>query len=283
VAAGLRVYATHRPQKPPPPIAGVDWVATDLGSPAPARHWPARCDTVVYLAQSKRWNAFPETAPDLFTVNVAGLTQALGYAQGAGVGRFVYVSTGSVYTQSRQPAVETEAIDLAASRSYYVACKLAGEVLLGPFQALFPVLSLRLFMPYGSGQNPEMLLPQLVRKVRAGETIQLHGRDGIVANPVAAADVAETLRRCLELDQSATLNVAGPRLLTLRAIGETIGRVTGREPRFEVQPQVLPRVIAGDTAALQAVLGWRPGTSLEDGLRAWLAEEAAAGPWRVSA
>jgi nucleoside-diphosphate-sugar epimerase len=193
-----------------------------------------------------------------------------------GVRCFLHASTGSVCTQVRRAARESDAIDLRATRSFYVASKLAGEILLGPYEALFPVIMLRLYTVYGPGQSPDMLLPRLVRRVQEGQPIQLEGSDGLTINPVSATDVAETLCRCLALDRSATLNVAGPELLTLRQVGESIGRVVNREPLFECLPERTAPVIAGDTSALRSALGWTPPTRFEKGLRDWLARVAPA-------
>jgi nucleoside-diphosphate-sugar epimerase len=116
-----------------------------------------------------------------------------------------------------------------------------------------------------------VLLSQLVNRVRYGQPITLQGDDGMRINPIWAGDVAEAFQRCLGLESSATLNVAGPAEWTLRGIGATIGRVLGIEPRFEVQAGTPPRLV-GDVSHLQSVLGWAPGVSLLDGLRVWLQE-----------
>lgn len=268
--AGHTVYATHRPGTKPPPLPGVRWVAADLSRPDASAVWPGRCDTVVYLAQARTWRDFPAAAADVFQVNVQALMQAVRHAEHVRAQRFIFASTGSVYTDKQRPILESDALLTHEPRSFYVACKLAGELLLGPYQAVLPVIALRLFMPYGAGQSQDMLLPRLIAKVRAGQPIQLHGADGLLANPTAASDVAETIERCLTLEHSATLNVGGPERLSLRAIGRTIGAVVGKEPIFEVVQSTSGPVLVGDTTLLRQMLGWQPATRLEDGLRQWL-------------
>lgn len=269
VSACHTVHATYRPGKKPS-VPGVHWLPADLCRADDCTNWPAFCDTVIYLAQSGTWRNFPESARDVFGVNVQGLIQATWYAQQVGARRFIYASTGSVYSNQQQAAVETDHFDLQQPRSFYVASKLAGEVLLGPYQSLFPVMNLRLFMPYGEGQSADMLLPRLVSCVREGKPIKLHGQEGLLANPVAVGDVAETITRCLELESSATLNVGGPEMLSLRQIGNTIGKVIGRDPVFEVQANAVAPVLIGATTMLEQALTWRPATLLHDGLREWL-------------
>jgi nucleoside-diphosphate-sugar epimerase len=274
-AHGLRVVATFRPGAAAPTAPDVEWVQSDLASEDATHNWPCRYDAVVYLAQAARWRDFPAAASDIVHVNVCALQQAAEHARHAGANRFVHLSTGTVYSQTREPAREEEPIGPEARRSFYAATKLAAELLLSPYSDFFGLTQLRLFMPYGSGQNERMLLPTIVTKVRSATPVDLHGTDGLRCNPVAVGDVAETVRRCLALDGPHTLNVAGPDVLTLRQVAETIGATVGREARFHLK-SVPPPVIVGDTSRLKATLGWQPPTRFVDGVREWLVEKPAA-------
>lgn len=271
VAAGLTVHATARGVGPKPDVPGVQWVSGDMTAPDPTAAWPARCDAVIYLAQSREWRRFPEGAADVFAVNVRGVFQAAEYGRRAGAARLIFASSGSVYQPSAAPAAEHDGIDVTEVRQFYAASKLSAELLLGAYTAVMRVIVLRLFVPYGAGQGSEMLIPRLIQRVRQDEPILLDGEDGLRVNPVAVADVVETIERCLTADRTATLNVAGPEVLTLREIGHHIGRVVGRAPRFEQRPGSPPSIV-GATDAMRATLGWAPATSMADGLRGWAAQ-----------
>lgn len=270
VATGAEVHATVRGAQPAPAIDGVRWLSTDLTAADPTAPWPARCDAVVYLAQSREWRQFPEGAADVFGVNVRGAFHAAEYARRAGATRFILASTGSIYGSGSAAARERDPIVVTDARHFYVAAKLSAELLLASYSSLMTVIVLRLFVPYGPGQSADMLIPRLIRKVREGEPILLDGDEGLRMNPVAIADVVEAIERCLRLDASVTLNVAGPEILTLRQIGEHIGRVTGGTPQFERRSGDA-RSIVGATDAMRATLGWAPTTSMADGLRDWAA------------
>ena len=116
---------------------------------------------------------------------------------------------------------------------------------------------LRLFVPYGAGQSSEMLIPRLIQRVRQEAPIILDGENGLRVNPVAVTDVVETIERCLKADRTATLNVAGPEVLTLREIGHHIGRAVGRLPRFE-QHSGHPPTIVGATDAIRETVSSSP-------------------------
>jgi nucleoside-diphosphate-sugar epimerase len=267
---GCPVWATHSPGNKPAPILGVNWIECDLASLHATSHWPTKCDFVIYLAQSRQYRSFPEAAENIFAVNVNGLHQAMHYAYRVGARGVVVASTGSVYTAGQKPVTESISIDIQAQRTYYVATKLAAEVLASSYNAILPVVQLRIFTPYGGGQNSSMLFPQLVQRIREGRAVSLHGQGGLIANPVYAADVAEAIHRCLSLQQGGTFNLAGPESLNLRQIATTIGKILEREPTFEVESADKPPMLVGAMDALQSALAWTPTTSLEAGLRTWL-------------
>ena len=270
VQYGYQVWATHSPGRTPPTISDVNWIECDLAKPDSSARWPSACDLVVYLAQSRNHRSFPDAAEDTFAVNVHGMHQAMHYAWRAGARGVIAASTGSIYTDTQKPAQETDPIELQVQRSFYVATKLAAEVLAAPYNAVLPVIQLRIFTPYGEGQNASMLFPQLVQRIREGRAVSLHGQKGLILNPIYAGDVAEAIRCCLGLKQGGTFNLAGPESLDLRQIAKTIGKVLEREPVFEVQPANKPPVLVGTTDALKAALAWAPTICLETGLRTWL-------------
>jgi nucleoside-diphosphate-sugar epimerase len=269
-ADGHDIVATHTPGRQPSPGPGL-WVPCDLTAPDGMARLPRDCDVIVHLAQARKWRSFPEDAPGVFAVNLQGLFASAWFARECKARLFVYASSGTVYSQTTQPALESEGIDVMAARSFYAASRVSAEILLRPFAALLPIVQIRLFMPYGAYQTPEMLLPTIVRNVQSGQPITLHGESGLLANPVAIADVVAAIRRALGLRESITMNVAGPEILSLRDMAVTIGRQVGRQPHFVVQNAARP-VIVGDTNLMQRTLGWRPNTSFAAGLATWLGD-----------
>jgi len=267
-ASGLRVIATARPGRALILSPGVEWIAADL-SVGDTSNWPAHYETLIYLAQSSKWRDFPAGAEDVVRVNVGSVLQAAEHARNVGAKRFLHMSTGSVYPQTRVPSEENDSIPVAATRSFYVASKLAAELMLGPYSAYFGLTHLRLFMPYGPGENEKMLIPRLLSKIRGGEAIDLHGSDGLLSNPIYVEDVAEATRRCLALDGTQTLNLGGPEVLSLRQVAEAIGLAIGKRPEFHLKPEAAP-TIAGDISRLKTALAWIPPTRFGDGVKLWL-------------
>jgi nucleoside-diphosphate-sugar epimerase len=206
----------------------------------------------------------------VFDVNVAGVFEAAEYARNAGAKTFVFASSGSVYGSGSIPLSENQPFAVPGSRAFYPAAKLAAELLLAPFAQHFNVVTLRLFVPYGAGQSADMLFPQLVRRVREGEAITLAGGDGFRANPVAVSDVTETIDRCLRIERSVTMNLAGPQVATLREIGRGIGDTLGIAPIFDLRSGAAAEDVIGDTTTLQHMLQWAPSRTIAQGLGEWL-------------
>lgn len=267
------IHATCLPEEHPPLVANGGWLPCDIRLPDAMANWPRKCDALVYLAQSPGWRRFPEAALDTFEINVAGVVRAAEYARRSGVVNFIFASTGSVYNRSNVSAREDEFINLNTPLSHYVAAKLSSELLLKSYSDFYAIQILRIFIPYGKGQHSEMLIPQLVNRVREGIQIDLFGEDGMRINPVAVIDVVEAMARCLQLQESFTLNVAGPEILSLRDAGNSIGRVLGKPPRFKLHLNQPVKVLVGNTQMLKTRLGWTPETTFEVGLRMWLNAE----------
>lgn len=214
---------------------------------------PEAADAVIHLAQSRRFRDFPAAADHVARVNALAAVELAQYAVRAGASNFVYVSTGSVYAPGPAPLAETAPLAEGADLGFYAATKLAAERMLAPFAAYLDLVVLRPFFIYGRGQHRSMLVPRLIEALKAGAPIRLAGPNGIRINPVHAADAAAAVRAATGLRGTHIANLAGPETLTMRAIGEEIGRRLGVEPAFEVDPAA-PRDMIGDTRLMARLL-----------------------------
>ena len=117
-------------------------------------------------------------------VNVRGTLNMLQAAQKAGVRRFVYASSSSVYGDATQlPQEETQRPQPV---SPYAVSKLAGENYCLSFAKTtkLETVSLRYFNVYGPNQDPEskysLLIPAFLAQAGRGEPFEVHG-DGLQA------------------------------------------------------------------------------------------------------
>ena len=110
-----------------------------------------------------------------------------------------------------------------------------------------------------------MLIPRLIDNIAAGNPVSLQGQDGIRINPVHAVDAARAVKAALDLEGCARINVAGPDILSIREIGEIIGRKVGREPVFSVDESRIDENLIGDIERMSSQL-IAPERRFEDGV-----------------
>ena len=245
-------------------VVGVDLAALH------AAELPQSADAVITLAQARNFRDFPTRAEETFAVNVLANLRLLQWAAGAGVRVVVHASSGGIY--GGRPAGQFHETDLLAVDSplgFYLGSKLCSEIVLQNFRQLFKTMViLRPFFIYGPDQRKDMFVARMIDSVRSGRSIQLHGSEGLRTNPIFVDDVAIGFARALELEGSHVINVAGPDVITLRALAEMVGAHTGRAPVFEENAGA-PVDYVGDTLQAERKLGLRL-TPFATGLRTTL-------------
>lgn len=259
--AGHKVTALLRPGSAVPEAwTGVEVVRADLAVLDPAAL--PQAEMLIHLAQGT--GAFPGKADDLLAVNCVSAVTMAGHGSRTGASRMIYASSGSVYGFSGQPVGEDSPL---LGTGFYSQTKIAAEKLLGEFRDRLQVDLLRIFTPYGPGQHPSRLIPDVVARVRAGRAVSVRANGMPFLSPVAVSDVVACLMARLAAEDSLTLNVAGRGVTGIREIAECAARITGGTPVFEENTAPLSGGMAGSSALMEKATGVRP-VSLEEGLRA---------------
>jgi UDP-glucose 4-epimerase len=265
----LSDFEVHGIARRPRGTSEVTWHAMDLSLPCDVGALPRHADVVVYLAQSEFFREFPEHCLDIYEVNTVNLLRFLDYARKAGVRQFIYASSGGVYGTGDGEMSEEVIIPAHGDLGFYLTTKLCSEIVAQNFTGFFAVAILRFFFVYGRGQRQSMLIPRLIMRVRDGEPIQLQGKDGICINPTHVSDAVRAIVRALDLTTSHTINIGGADVLTMREIGEAIGRALNRQPMFSVNPVQPPKHLTGDISKMCELLG-PPQMTFAEGLRTML-------------
>jgi UDP-glucose 4-epimerase len=200
-----------------------------------------------------------------------GLLQA---ARAAGVRRFVFAGSCAAY--GNDPLLPKREDMAPSPESPYALQKLAAEGYCRLFARLhgFETVALRYFNVYGPRQNPRSeyaaVLPRFVTACLAGCAPTIYGDGEQTRDFVFVGDVvdANLLAASSERAVGAVLNVASGQRTSLNELLRAIQRVAGTALVAEHAPER-----AGDVrhslaslAQTEALLGWRPRTSLLDGL-----------------
>lgn len=209
-----------------------------------------------------------------FEVNVVGTHRLLLAARAAGARRLVLASSSSIYGD--QPELPKHEAMAPRPCSPYAAQKLAGEQLgMACARSLgLEVVALRYFNVYGPRQDPASayaaVVPAFAAALAAGQRPLIHGDGGQTRDFTFVEDVARAnlLAGSVPGASGHAVNVAGGRRVSILEIFGEIARLVGSD----LSPVHGP-TRAGDVrdslasvALAEQVLGWRPTTSLEDGL-----------------
>ena len=233
--------------------SNVEYRNVDFSSEWSIKSLPQQVDVIIHLAQSANFRDFPNSAMDVFKVNIDSTARLLDYAREVGARQFIYASSGGVYGNGVQAFNENANIVPPGQLGYYLGSKTCGEILVKSYSSVFKVVVLRPFFMYGRGQNRSMLIPRLMDAVASGKSITLQGENGIRINPIHVEDASLAVSSALELRKSATFNIAGPDILSIRQICEAMGEYLGKKPVFEWQTSQ-PSDLIADIAAMREQL-----------------------------
>jgi UDP-glucuronate 4-epimerase len=221
--------------------------------------------------------------------NLVGTLCVLEGCRHNGVEHLVYASTSSVYgANTKMPFNVHQNVDHPLS--LYAATKKSNELMAHSYASLYelPVTGLRFFTVYGPFGRPDMALFKFTKAILAGEPIDVfnyghHRRDftyveDIVSGIVAALDHVAGPNDAWDSDDPdpATsqapyrlYNIGNQRPIELMHYIAVLEQYLGREAEknlLPLQPGDVPDTWA-DVEALVDDVGYRPSTSIEEGVR----------------
>jgi len=236
-------------------------------------------DGVFHLAGQPGTRSFGTVFPDYLRRNVLATQRVFEAAVAADV-PVVWASSSSVYGDAeRYPTSEEVA---PRPNNPYGITKLACEHLHDAYARVFGLraVALRYFTVYGPRQRPDMAFARIVNALARGETFEVYGDGSQSRSFTYVADVVEATMRAVDAEPG-VYNVGGGEEATMAdAIGlaeEVSGRTLSVERHGAAAGDV--RRTRADVAKAEHELGWRPTTTLADGLQAqwaWVAARVAA-------
>jgi nucleoside-diphosphate-sugar epimerase len=194
--------------------------------------------------------------------------------------RVVYASTSSVYGELAC-GPETQA---TVPISPYGVTKLAAESLCRSYADAYglPVVTLRYFSVYGPRQRPDMGYHKFIRAMLRDEPVTVCGDGEQVRGNTYVADCVEATVAAANATPGEIFNVGGGEAASVWDILRRLEALAGRPARVRQaagRPGDQRRTLA-DTSKLSSHLGWKPRTTLTEGLARqweWQAKEMAGG------
>jgi len=259
--------------------AGLDVQRLDLAETALDL---AGVDGVFHLAGQPGVRSFGEAFPLYVRRNVLATQKVFESCADTGV-RVVFASSSSVYGDAESYPTREDAV--ARPLNPYGITKLDCEQLAYAYGRAFglDVVTLRYFTVYGPRQRPDMFFRRVCERLLDGGTFQVYGTGAQSRSFTYVGDVVDATRAAMERAPAGSLyNVGGGEEAGMREAIALLEELSGRTLDVEHVAAVegdMQRTSA-DVTRIHEEVGWRPETSLRDGLDAmwsWAAARVAAG------
>lgn len=250
-------------------------------------------DVVVNLA-AQAGVRYSITNPDVYIEsNIIGFYNILEACRNHPVEHLVYASSSSVYGSNKKiPYSTDDKVDNPVS--LYAATKKSNELMAHSYSKLYniPSTGLRFFTVYGPAGRPDMAYFGFTNKLRAGENIQIFNFGNCKRDFTFVDDIVEGVKRVMQCAPEKENGEDGLPVPPYRVynIGNNSpenlldfvdilqqelirAEVLPADYDFEAHKQLVPMqagdvpVTYADTSALERDFGFKPSTSLRDGLR----------------
>ncbi len=234
------------------------------------------------------------TNPDVYIEsNLIGFYNILEVCRKYPVEHLVYASSSSVYGSNKKvPYAVEDKVDNPVS--LYAATKKSNELLAHAYSKLYniPSTGLRFFTVYGPAGRPDMAYFGFTNKLRKGETIQIFNYGNCKRDFTFVDDIVEGVKRVmrhapekqngedgLPVPPYRVYNIGNNQPENLLDFVDILQQelvtagVLPADYDFETHKELVPMqpgdvpITYADTSALERDLGFKPATSLREGLR----------------
>jgi UDP-glucuronate 4-epimerase len=224
--------------------------------------------------------------------NLMGFANILEGCRHSGVGHLVFASSSSVYgANTKQPFSEHDNVDHPVS--LYAASKKANELMAHSYAHLFGLhaTGLRFFTVYGPWGRPDMALFLFTKGILEGTPIKVFNHGKMVRDFTYIDDIVEGVVRVIdrppqgnpgwsgENPDPATsyapyriFNIGNNRPVELMRYIHVLEECLRKKAIIEMLPMQdgdVPSTVA-DVSELEAATGFRPRTSVEDGIASFV-------------
>ncbi len=224
--------------------------------------------------------------PDVYIQsNIIGFYNILEACRHNPVDHLVYASSSSVYGANKKvPFEESDFVDNPVS--LYASTKKSNELMAHTYSHLYniPATGLRFFTVYGPMGRPDMAYFGFTDKYFAGEPIKIFNngdfKNDLYRDFTYIDDIIEGVVRLIGLPPVDDVphkvfnignNSPEKLMVFIHALEKALNSALGREVEFEkvfepIKPGDVPATYAS-TELLQEAVGFKPETSIEEGLR----------------
>jgi len=279
---GATVRATKHIRPPAIIDKRIEYVDADLTN-------PEACKRIVYgmeyvfMVAARLYGVGRAIQTRLETVwpNILMHGQMLDASYRADVKKFLCVGSSTAYPESDKPVKEEEMYLGEPYEKYFTqgwvkrSNEKIAQIYAEKLERRLPTVVLRLANIYGEFDNFDLetshMLPALVRKVVERQNpIEVWGTGNDVRDLLYVDDAVDAMLLAMEkVDTYNPINIAFGKTYTVKEVLYTIMDIEGYHPKIVFAPEkptaIPERYI--DISKAEKVLGWKPKTSLREGLK----------------
>lgn len=206
--------------------------------------------------------------------NLVGMMTILECCRHNNVEHLVYASSSSVYGMNAKiPFSEDDQVDQPVS--LYAATKKSNELMAHSYAKLYkiPVTGLRFFTVYGPAGRPDMAPWLFTEAIMNDQPIKVFNHGKMLRDFTYVDDIVEGVIRIQDQPPAGEIpynlfNIGNNEPIELSRFIAAIEAATGKQAQkimLDMQPGDVERTYA-DTARLEAAVGYKPKTEIEDGI-----------------
>jgi UDP-glucuronate 4-epimerase len=232
-------------------------------------------ERVIHLAAQAGVRYSIEAPFDYIDSNLVGMTTILEGCRHNDVQHLLYASSSSVYGMNDKiPFSEADQVDNPVS--LYAATKKANELMAHSYSKLYniPTTGLRFFTVYGPAGRPDMAPWLFTEAIIKGEPIKVFNQGKMMRDFTFVDDIVEGVVRIQDVVPQTTVpyalfNIGNNEPIQLSRFIQAIETACGKEAEkimLGMQPGDVERTYA-DTSRLENIVGYKPQTEIEDGIK----------------
>ena len=228
-------------------------------------------EIIYHLATYGAYPTIQKNVRKIYRTNLFGTINLLNASEKIGFECFVNTGSSSEYGEKKEPMVET---NLLEPNCDYGVSKACATLYCQNFarQNSLPVVTFRLFSPYGYYEDQNRLIPYVILSCLLGKNLKLSSPYS-VRDFIFIEDVIESYIKILKFKNlyGEIFNIGyGEQFSVGEVVGEVIN-ITGRKLKLKwnsiFNPRLEPTNWVVDISKAKNILNWSPRYNLKEGLK----------------
>lgn len=224
---------------------------------------------IFHLANLGLYGGVDSPIDEAIKINLIGTSNLLESASLINYECFVNTGSSSEYGQKIRPMKET---DLCQPTSNYAISKLAATLYAKSYALSNkrPVLTLRLFSPFGPYDHSSRFIAQTIIKLLKGESIYIKNKDA-TRDYIYIEDVVNAFIKAIKNSKNLSgeiLNIGSGKQSSIKDVLELLARETQPKSQIKFEKSIKDKTIwQADIRKAKEKLGWYPTKTLDQGLK----------------